>query len=1212
MIEKLSHLSNHRPTLAFFAHGANDPCSHLVWSGVVSAAHAHDVNLVCFPGKPLRSPHGFEAQSNVLYDLVDPAAFDALVIWLAGLTLRVNLEEVRVFCERYRPLPIVTAGVQLPGFPGVTVDNYHGMRDVVTHLIEAHGRSRVAFIRGPENHQEAEERYRAYRGALREHGLAFDPDLVVQGDFKESSGPTAVSELLDRRRVTFDALAAASDNMAIGALKALQARGLRIPDDVAIAGLNDEDQSRIITPPLTTSPLHFFEQGYAATEIALDLINGQPVPDHVVLPTRLLIRQSCGCPDPIVAQAAAPIDSAADAPFPIAFAAQHDDIAAELAARLDRAAAPITSAWIEQLLAAFIADLRDEASAQLLPTLAELIRLSAAHGEAVSKWHEVMSILRQRVLPLFTDLTERNRPENLWQQARVLIGETAQRMQAYHAWQAEQRAQVLSEINQALNATLDAIELADVLAQTLPRLDIPRFCLSLYEDPTAPASWSHFIVAGDERGRLDLNLPDLRFPSRQLSPPGWLPRDRRYSLVVEPLYFREDQLGYLLFEADPAREEEYEALSRQLSSTLKRVRLAERNIELYNEAVQARQVAEEGRRLAEEADSLKSRFLATVSHELRTPLTLIVGTIEMMLREETPDRSALPVSFHRDLKNIRASAQHLARLIGDVLDLASSQAGELHLTREPLDLSGTLQEAAWLGELMAREKGLKWRADLPEAGPLVWGDRTRLKQVALNLISNATKFTEQGEVALTIGVEPKTVTVSVSDTGMGISPEEQEAIFDEFHQSERTTQRGYGGIGLGLAVTRRLIELHGGQIGVRSSGVEGAGSTFFFTLPIVDDTPAQPDRSSDRSRLVLLLAERAGDSTQLRDHLQRRGFEVEELALESNPDWLAQVVASPPGAIVLDLQPAEELGWELMRTLKQHAATQDVPIVFYAISEERDTGSLLEVDYLTKPVGTTDLIRALERRGITRGECQDDRKILIVDDEPGVLDLHARLVQSHVPECTVLTAPNGRAALEIMDRERPDLVLLDLMMPEIDGFHVLERMRDRTLTRDVPVIVLTAQFLTGEDMARLQHGVAVVLEKGLFRATEVLAQVEATLARSKPFGGEAQRVVRQAMAYIHEHYAEALSRQDLARQIGVSERHLNRCFHQELGLPPMTYLNRYRVQCARELLERGDQSVTEVALTVGFSDSNYFGRVFRQEVGISPGLYQRGQRSPRS
>jgi AraC-like DNA-binding protein len=181
----------------------------------------------------------------------------------------------------------------------------------------------------------------------------------------------------------------------------------------------------------------------------------------------------------------------------------------------------------------------------------------------------------------------------------------------------------------------------------------------------------------------------------------------------------------------------------------------------------------------------------------------------------------------------------------------------------------------------------------------------------------------------------------------------------------------------------------------------------------------------------------------------------------------------------------------------------------------------------------------------------------------------------------------------------------------MDGFTVLEMMRQRETLREVQVIVLTAQILTAEDMARLQQGVAVVLQKGLFSTTEVMTQISTTLARRKHLGSEAQRIVRQTMATIHERYAEPLTRDELAQRLGVSERHLNRCFQQEMGLPPMTYLNRYRVKRAKELLEQGDRSVTEVALAVGFSDSNYFGRVFRQEVGVSPGAYQRGDRFSR-
>ena len=614
----------------------------------------------------------------------------------------------------------------------------------------------------------------------------------------------------------------------------------------------------------------------------------------------------------------------------------------------------------------------------------------------------------------------------------------------------------------------------------------------------------------------------------------------------------------------------------------------------------------QARAAAEEADLLKSQFLAVVSHELRTPLSLIVGTIEMMLQSER--RAPLLEPYHQDVRNIRASAHHLSRLISDVLDLASSQAGELRLACKPLNLREVLEEAVVLGELIVQEKGLAWRTTIPQHLPLIRGDRTRLRQVILNLVSNAVKFTERGGVSLSVEVGDQAVTVSVSDTGLGIPAEEQQAIFDEFRRSERTVARGYGGIGLGLAITRRVVELHGGQIGVRSTGEEGAGSTFYFTLPVMEEEAATIETTQPRPQTVLLLTEHAGGSEELRQYLIQRGFEVEVLVTAENADWFAQVVASPPGAVVLDFQPAANRGWELMEVMKGNPSTQDVPVVFYALSKDQDSGSILGLDHLTKPVGNAELARALDRQGLGRDACKEGRTVLVVDDDPGILDLHARIVQSHVPGCQILKACNGQEALEMMARERPDLVLLDLMMPGISGVEVLETMRERELTRDVPVIVLTAQTLTGQDMARLQRGVAAVMGKGLFSTTEVLAQVEAALVRSKRLGSEAQRVVRQAMAYIHEHYMEPVSREELAHRVDLSVRHLNRCFQQETGVAIMTYLNRYRIQQAKGLLEKGSHTVAQVAMAVGFSDSSHFIRVFRQEVGVSPGAYQRGDR----
>lgn len=287
--------------------------------------------------------------------------------------------------------------------------------------------------------------------------------------------------------------------------------------------------------------------------------------------------------------------------------------------------------------------------------------------------------------------------------------------------------------------------------------------------------------------------------------------------------------------------------------------------------------------------------------------------------------------------------------------------------------------------------------------------------------------------------------------------------------------------------------------------------------------------------------------------------------------------------------------------------TQDIPGWFYSLAQEEGSDTAPEIDFLTKPVGTAELMRALKRQGLGGDEGKEEKTILVVDDEPGILDMLARIVQAKLPDCQVLKARDGREALEVVRGERPDLVLLDLMMPELDGFGVLEAMQEGETTRDIPVIVLTGQMLTEEDMARLNRGVAVVLRKGLFNVQETLAHVESALARQRRLAPEMQHLVRKATAYLHEHYAERISRKDVADYIGVSNDYLTRCFREEMGVTPMTYLNRYRVNQAKALLAAGEKSVTEVAMAVGFSSVAHFSRIFRREVGVSPNAYRRGR-----
>jgi len=1187
-------------TLALLTTGAIDPNNRSIWAGTVAACRDSGVNLVCYPGRLVRSPVEFEAQRNVIYRMVDAQTIDGLVL-MGGLNAWVDMAETHAFIRRFYPLPVVTTGIVLEGIPGVTVDNYHGMREVVAHLLTVHNRRRIAFIRGQANHQEAFDRYQAYLDVLKEYDVPFDPELVYQGNFKESGGVMGVGTLLDERRAHFDALVAASDNMAIGALKTLQSRGLRVPQDVAIAGLNGEDQGLVITPPLTTAPLHFFEQAYQATLMVLALLEGKEVPAKVILPTRLVVRQSCGCSDPLVAHAeAVPHTEKLDS-FTEEIRLLDQLVFGDESASLQLPPNEPVQRAFPALLKLFLAESQGKLEGEFLPMFVETLEKTANSNDAFPRWHEIISILRQFAISQLADTKSRLRIENLVQQARVVIGESARRHYAYRVIQADEKLHILGEISQSLSVTTSTAELTGVLERSLTLLDIARCYLFLYENPEQPEGLARFIFGYDNRRRIAIPPQQAVFPTRQLLPGGLLAPDRQHSLVVEPIFFREDQLGYAVFEADPYKEAIYEILGGQISASLKRTILTERNIRLFDEALEARKTAEQ-------ANLLKSRFLSMVSHELRTPLALIVGTIEMMLQEEKAGSNPpLPAAYRQDMEGIHTSSKHLSRLIGDVLDLASNQAGELRLAAEPLDLAALFAEVAVLGKSLAREKNLQWRQEIPERLPLVWGDRTRLRQVTINLLSNAVKFTEHGYVSLRVASDDHNVRVEISDTGMGIPPEEQELIFDEFRRSERSVARGYGGMGLGLAITRRLIELHGGQIGVRSSGVDEIGSTFYFNLPVMPHTDAGGETRRDRRNTVLLLIESACERHDLQRHLEQRGFAVEVMEVSPQSDWLEQVVAQPPGAVVLDFQPATERGWELMQLIRQNPETRDVPVVFYSLQAERPCGSMLEMDYLTKPINSAELSQALERLGL-KGE-NGQQTILVVDDDPKVLDMHVRMLESLV-DCRILKASGGRKALEVLQSERLALVLLDLMMPDVDGFEVLRVMREQEATRNVPVIVLSAQILTALDMQRLHEGVAAVLGKGLFSVDEVLAQVEAALSHSKRLGSQASRAVREAMAYIHEHYAEEISRAELAGHVALTERYLTHCFRQELGITPMVYLNRYRVKRARVLLEQGGRSITDVAMAVGFGDSSYFNRVFRQEVGVAPGAYQRGERPP--
>ena len=596
-----------------------------------------------------------------------------------------------------------------------------------------------------------------------------------------------------------------------------------------------------------------------------------------------------------------------------------------------------------------------------------------------------------------------------------------------------------------LLTAMNISESADILTRHLPKVGIKNLLVALYdsdsEDHTSQATILYSAGLLDSAN--GQKFQTRKFPIREIY------HAEPLQLTILPLYINDKNSGFIAFDAP--NPEMCAAIVHNLSAAL-------RTSQLYNDAI-------EGRQLAEEANRMKSRFLSTVSHELRTPLSLIVGLSEMVLREQKDHQQAKP----RDIEQINLSAQHLARLIGDVLDLASSEAGQLHILHEPLDLAEVLRMASRIGEELAREKGLVWNVHLPVQRLWVTGDRTRLRQIALNLISNAVKFTHSGQVQLKTALTETDVIVSVSDTGPGIPLEEQGTIFNEFYRSRGAIESGSSGLGLGLAITKQLIEQHGGSINVHSPGELGHGSTFTFSLPLINKTTPATDSFPtliETMGAVLILTEENNSVQEVSAYLCSHGFDINISRVDEDNEWLSKAIRTAPAAIILEGHLAVREGWGIVGILKRQTATENIPVLAYSLNPENDQGQWMELNYLHKPLKPEQLAKELERFDLPDNKKQT---ILVVDNDPGILDMHSRLIQQ--TGRAVLRAHNGREALNLIEQKIPDLILLDLMMPEMDGFAVLDELRARESTRDIPVIILSARILTDEDLERCNRGV---------------------------------------------------------------------------------------------------------------------------------------------
>lgn len=835
-----------RVTIGLLVDTLFDAYEEAIWNGVMSAAAEVDANVLAFVGGAYAERR--EGQKAV-FDVIHPDNVDGLVTLSASIGNLIPAEELVRRLAQFDAFPRVSVSKRIPGVPSVVLDNETGLRALIDHLVVAHGRTRIAFIRGPATNDEAEIRYAVYRERLAAHGLPLRPELVYDGDFDRVTGMHAVRALLDERRVAFDALVGANDYMALYAMQELRHRGVRVPEDVAVAGFDDIADAAAAEVPLSTVRQPLEQMGSEAVRLLVAVLRGAQGPEVVTVPALPVLRRSCGCQ----AQRA-PRPSRPQAPAPDRIGARLRELFPGMAAELRH------EPWAEELAAALQESVRLESATPLEDALGRLLERGLAGNCPAARWYPVLAA----GFELLGEAGGAASLAALQRAALVHVGATAERLLTAQRARAEEDFKVLRRV--FMPSDLNEGDVKKVLLAELPSLGLRGFYLSRFTDPSRAraALFLHY----DFEGAVALDPAATSFPSRHLVPGRFAP-GRRHAYAVLPVFTGRERLGFALCQLGLVRTPAYEALTYQVSAAVKvtellsevrghaaalEVKVAERTQELRATQEQLIEAAHRAG-MAEIAIGLMhnvGNLLTSVNVSAETIASIAAGgrldgleKANALLRANARDlarffaedpRGALLADYYdkvldelrQERSRVGGEARQLlenGRLIRETIKTLQEHAGDgRYGLREHVDVLALLESALKLQEPNLLQHQITVARDLEPLPPLNT-ERTKLIHVFVNLVKNAVEAMEaQLDAPRRLWVRsrstgPGRALVEITDSGVGIAPGDLDRIFS---YGFTTKPHGHG---FGLHTCANFMTQLGGRLSVTSPG-PGRGATF--------------------------------------------------------------------------------------------------------------------------------------------------------------------------------------------------------------------------------------------------------------------------------------------------------------------------------------------------------------------------------------------------